>query len=379
LPRLQSPAHCRGGRPPARHNAACDVRRPRSRAAAAVGNAAGGAPAGRSGPRILLRIRFCRRRGRHEDGDAILDQPGYSRPDALRRVQGGYHGDTTGAMAVCDPETGMHACFEGCCRSIFVVDLPDTADRAEALSGSWSATPAKLRGSLWSRWCKAPAACGSTTPVFCSGCAQWRTLTNCCSSSMRYLPDWPHGAMFACTPAGITPDIITLSKALTGGTLPLAATVAGRKVFEAFWSDDPVHALMHGPTYMGNALACRLPTPRSTCLNKSRAWGRSRIFRGRWREASHHAGNWLASKTFGSWGRLVWSSCTHRRSRGLAAPFHGGRRIIRPFWFRRYLTPAFTIDEDELATLTGRCRQGGQAVWPDCVDVIRRTSKRRCV
>ena len=62
--------------------------------------------------------------------------------------------------------------------------------------------------------------------------------------------------MFACEAAGVTPDIITLSKALTGGTLPLAATIARRKVFDAFWSDDPAHALMHGPTYMGNALAC---------------------------------------------------------------------------------------------------------------------------
>ena len=52
------------------------------------------------------------------------------------------------------------------------------------------------------------------------------------------------------------PDIITFSKALTGGTLPLAATVARRHVFEAFWSDDPKHALMHGPTFMANALAC---------------------------------------------------------------------------------------------------------------------------
>jgi adenosylmethionine-8-amino-7-oxononanoate aminotransferase len=47
-----------------------------------------------------------------------------------------------------------------------------------------------------------------------------------------------------------------LSKALTGGTLPLAATVARRKIFDAFWSDDPLRALMHGPTYMANALAC---------------------------------------------------------------------------------------------------------------------------
>ena len=64
------------------------------------------------------------------------------------------------------------------------------------------------------------------------------------------------GSMFACEQAGVIPDIVTLSKALTGGTLPLAATVARRSVFEAFWSDDPAKALMHGPTYMGNALAC---------------------------------------------------------------------------------------------------------------------------
>ena len=64
------------------------------------------------------------------------------------------------------------------------------------------------------------------------------------------------GTMFACEQAGVVPDIVTLSKALTGGTLPLAATVARKHVFDAFWSDDPAKALMHGPTYMGNALAC---------------------------------------------------------------------------------------------------------------------------
>ena len=64
------------------------------------------------------------------------------------------------------------------------------------------------------------------------------------------------GSMFACEAAAVVPDIVTLSKALTGGTLPLAATVATPKVFDAFWSEDPARALMHGPTYMGNALAC---------------------------------------------------------------------------------------------------------------------------
>ena len=52
------------------------------------------------------------------------------------------------------------------------------------------------------------------------------------------------------------PDIVCLSKALSGGTLPLAATVARRHVFAAFLADDPAAALMHGPTYMANPLAC---------------------------------------------------------------------------------------------------------------------------
>ena len=54
----------------------------------------------------------------------------------------------------------------------------------------------------------------------------------------------------------VLPDILVLGKALTGGYIGHAATVANHKVYDAFYSDDPNHALMHGPTFMGNALAC---------------------------------------------------------------------------------------------------------------------------
>jgi adenosylmethionine-8-amino-7-oxononanoate aminotransferase len=64
------------------------------------------------------------------------------------------------------------------------------------------------------------------------------------------------GTLFAVEQAGITPDIICLGKALTGGTINLAATVATTDVFNAFLSEDPQAALMHGPTFMGNPLAC---------------------------------------------------------------------------------------------------------------------------
>lgn len=54
----------------------------------------------------------------------------------------------------------------------------------------------------------------------------------------------------------VLPDILVLGKALTGGYIGHAVTVAGHKVYQGFYSDDPQHALMHGPTFMGNALAC---------------------------------------------------------------------------------------------------------------------------
>ena len=56
----------------------------------------------------------------------------------------------------------------------------------------------------------------------------------------------------------VEPDILVLGKALTGGYLGHAVTVANDKVFSAFYDDNPDHALMHGPTFMGNALACRV-------------------------------------------------------------------------------------------------------------------------
>jgi adenosylmethionine-8-amino-7-oxononanoate aminotransferase len=64
------------------------------------------------------------------------------------------------------------------------------------------------------------------------------------------------GRMFACEEAGVAPDIVCVGKALTGGAVGLAATAASDSVYEAFLDDDPDKALMHGPTYMANPLAC---------------------------------------------------------------------------------------------------------------------------
>ena len=62
--------------------------------------------------------------------------------------------------------------------------------------------------------------------------------------------------MFACEQADVVPDICCVGKALTSGTLGMAATAARQHVWDEFLSDEPIHALMHGPTFMGNPLAC---------------------------------------------------------------------------------------------------------------------------
>jgi adenosylmethionine-8-amino-7-oxononanoate aminotransferase len=67
---------------------------------------------------------------------------------------------------------------------------------------------------------------------------------------------WRTGRAFACEEAGISPDILCLGKALTGGTLGMGATLATERIFESFLSDDWARALMHGPTFMANPLAC---------------------------------------------------------------------------------------------------------------------------
>jgi adenosylmethionine-8-amino-7-oxononanoate aminotransferase len=96
------------------------------------------------------------------------------------------------------------------------------------------------------------------------------------------------GTLFAYEAADIVPDIVTLSKALTGGALPLAATVARTRVFNEFWSDDPMHARIRSP-------APPL-TPRLICLSPSRACNRSPPLQARWSAAWRPAGTCPWSK-----------------------------------------------------------------------------------
>ncbi|ARP99864.1 adenosylmethionine--8-amino-7-oxononanoate transaminase [Pseudorhodoplanes sinuspersici] len=181
---------------------------------------------------------------------------GQGKRETFVYFRGGYHGDTLATMAISD-ETGMHQAFAGLLHRHLVADLPEDEESEAALV------------TLLER--HADTIAGIIVEPLIQGAGGMRFHDPSVLTRLRRLADHfdlllifdeiftgfaRTGTMFACESADVVPDIITLSKALTGGTLPLAATVARKKVFNAFWSDDPMHALMHGPTYMANALGC---------------------------------------------------------------------------------------------------------------------------
>jgi adenosylmethionine-8-amino-7-oxononanoate aminotransferase len=161
------------------------------------------------------------------------------------------------------------------------------------------------------------------------------------------------GTMFACEQAGVVPDIIALSKALTGGTLPLAATVSTKRVFDAFWSHDPKKALMHGPTFMANALACaaanasldlfeREPRLRQVAaLSQALAEGLA---------PCRGIPGVKDVRVKGAIGVVELDRIDDLEA--MRRRFVDEGVFVRPFGNIIYLTPAFTIPPDELTTLT---------------------------
>jgi len=272
----------------------------------------------------------------------------------LVAFKGGYHGDTAGAMAVSDPDAGTHSAFAGLLPRQLIVDLPEddrTAASFENLLKERSETIAAI--------ILEPMVQGAGGMKFHdeSVLRCLRALANKYEVLLIFdeifVGFGRTGTMFACEHAGIAPDIIMLSKALTGGTLPAAATIATRNVFDAFWSDDPKRALMHGPTYMANALACaaanasldlfeREPRLRqvsniATALERGLAPCRSlpRV---------------KDVRVKGAIGVVELD-----RIEGLNAlrtRFVEQGVFIRPIGNIIYLTPAFTISTDDLKTLT---------------------------
>ena len=182
---------------------------------------------------------------------------GFPKKNKFIYFKNAYHGDTTGAMAICDPEEGMHYIFKSYLKKNILVNIPINSK----LENEFEQVIKKNTDSI--------AAIIIEPLVQCAGGMQMyskNVLEVIYKIKKKYNLILIYdeiatgfgrtGSMFAFQQTKTRPDIICLGKALTGGYMSLAATVTNREIFNAFLSSKEDKEFMHGPTYMANPLAC---------------------------------------------------------------------------------------------------------------------------
>ena len=269
--------------------------------------------------------------------------------------KGGYHGDTLATMSVCDPDEGMHSLFKGAIAEQFICDLPRDEEKTAALDAFLTEHGHEIAAIVTE-----PLVQGAGGMLFHDPATLKRLRDLADRHGVLLIVDeiftgfGRTGTMFACEAAGIVPDVMTLSKALTGGTLPLAATIARAHVFEAFLGEDAGKALMHGPTYTGNALACAAANasldlfetePRLAQVAAIEAQLRREL------EAARDIPGVVDVRVLGAIGVIEVERI--REPDAMKRRFVEEGVWIRPFGNIVYTTPPFTIGGDDLAQLTG--------------------------
>ena len=273
--------------------------------------------------------------------------------------KGAYHGDTLAAMAISDADDGMHRRLKRYLPQHIIADLPRDEESTRALEMILDRHGKEIAAIIVE-----PLVQGAGGMLFHDADVLHRLSAAVRRHDTLLIADeiftgfGRTGAMFACAAAGLVPDIITLSKALTGGTLPLAATIARHHVFDAFRSDDPQAALMHGPTYMANALGCAAANASLDLFEQEPRLQQVAAIEGALCDGLSpystlpHVNEVRVKGAIG-----VVELERIRDLEGLRRRFVEAGVWIRPFGNVVYLTPPFTISPEELVQLTSAIRR----------------------
>jgi adenosylmethionine---8-amino-7-oxononanoate aminotransferase len=270
----------------------------------------------------------------------------------------GYHGDTLGAMSVSDPLRSMHKAFRDVLPRQHVLDIPSTPGSLAAFE--------RLLGDLapeMAAMIVEPLVQGAGGMRFHSPEALAGLYRLAKAHDILFIADeiatgfWRTGHAFACDAAGVRPDILCIGKALTGGTITMGATLATEEVFQAFLSDDWDAALMHGPTFMANPLACAAANASLDLFEREPRGKRVRQIEARLRiglEPCRSIAGVVDVRVLGAIGVVQLAEGTDVHA--LRPRFVEQSVWIRPFKDIVYLMPPLVIGDEELDILTQAVR-----------------------